>query len=320
MVKELERRVLGKTGIEVSRMCFGALTIGPLQANLSIKDGAAVIKAALDGGVNFIDTAQYYKTYPYIKNAIEGRKNDVVIATKSYAYTSEMMEKSLKEALEEVGRDYIDIFLLHEQESILTVKGHWEAIEYLIRAKEKGIVRAIGISTHNVSGVKATLEVPEIEIVHPMVNIKGVGINDGTIEDMLQVIKLAHQMGKGIYSMKPLGGGNLLNNVDKAFEFVLGQECLDSIALGMKSMPEVLMNISVFKGEKVSKDILEQVSTIPRKLQIDDYCIGCGSCIERCSAGALTLNEDNKATVDASKCRLCGYCGPVCKEFCIKVI
>jgi predicted aldo/keto reductase-like oxidoreductase len=315
----MERRYLGKTDLAVSRLCFGALTIGPLQSNLPLRDGAKVIESALDYGVNFIDTAQYYQTYPYIKEAIKGKANDVVIATKSYAYTAEKMAASLDEALKGIGRDYIDIFLLHEQESIYTIKGHWEALEYLLKAKEQGRVRAVGISTHNVSGVRAALEVPEIEIVHPMVNIQGIGINDGTLEDMLQAILAAHAQGIGIYGMKPLGGGNLIGNVEKALEFVLNLDTLDAIAMGMKSIPEVMMNISLFKKEPVPESLKRAVSTIPRKLHIEEWCQGCGACIKRCSAGALEMVND-KAKVDLSKCRLCGYCGPVCKEFCIKVI
>ena len=86
------------------------------------------------------------------------------------------MRTSVEKALKELGRDYIDIFMLHEQESILTIKGHWEAIEYLIEAKEKGIVRAIGISTHHVEGVMGAASVPEIDVIHPLVNIAGIGI------------------------------------------------------------------------------------------------------------------------------------------------
>ena len=62
----MEYRLLGQTGMKVSRLCFGALTIGPLQAKLPLGEGVAVIRAALAAGVNFIDTAQLYGTYPYI--------------------------------------------------------------------------------------------------------------------------------------------------------------------------------------------------------------------------------------------------------------
>ena len=115
----------------VSRLCFGALTIGPLQANLPVREGAAVIRKALESGVNFIDTAELYRTYPYIREALRGFTGDVAICSKCYAYTRQDMQKSVEKALIELDRDYIDIFMLHEQESALTIKGHWEAYEYL---------------------------------------------------------------------------------------------------------------------------------------------------------------------------------------------
>ena len=62
-------RPLGKTGLMVSPITFGALTIGPIHKALSVKEGAEVIKEALDLGVNLIDTAECYETYPYIREA-----------------------------------------------------------------------------------------------------------------------------------------------------------------------------------------------------------------------------------------------------------
>ena len=61
---------LGKTGLKVSRLCFGALVIGPLQKNMPVEDGAAVIRAALERGVTFIDTAELYGTYGHIREAL----------------------------------------------------------------------------------------------------------------------------------------------------------------------------------------------------------------------------------------------------------
>ena len=135
----MEYRFLGRTGLKVSRLCFGALTIGPLQAKLPLPAGAAVIRAALAAGVNFIDTADLYGTYPYIREALQGSK-DVILASKSYAYTYEDMRSHVERALTETGRDYIDIFMLHEQVSRHTLRGHHDALVYLLDAKAKGLV------------------------------------------------------------------------------------------------------------------------------------------------------------------------------------
>lgn len=315
----MEYRQLGATGIKVSRMCFGVLTIGPLQANLSVDEGAQVIRYALERGINFMDTAQFYQTYPYIRRALKGYRDEVYISSKSYDYSAEMMAASLEEARRELDRDVIDIFMLHEQESALTIKGHWEAYEYLLKCKDRGIIKAAGISTHTVAGVRAAAGIPEIDVIHPLYNISGVGINDGGTAEMTAAISEAASAGKGIYSMKPLGGGNLLRKTEEAFSFVLGNNDLDAIAVGMKTMAEVDMNINLFEGKQVSTETRDKVRAIPRVLHIDSWCQGCGECVERCSAKAISL-IDGKAQVDQQVCRLCGYCGPVCKEFCIKVV
>lgn len=315
----MEYRNLGSLNLKVSRMCFGALTVGPLQANLPVEGGAGVIRYALENGVNFIDTAQYYKTYPYIKRALRGFPGDVVIASKSYAYTREAMAESVEEARRELDRDVVDIFLLHEQESSLTIRGHWEAYEYLLECKQKGTVRAAGISTHTVAGVRAAASIPEIDVIHPLYNINGIGITDGSVHDMGAAIHEAAGAGKGIYGMKALGGGNLLSEVEEALSFVLANDNLHSIALGMKTKEEVDMNIRLFRGEEVPDKIRRKVDSIPRTLLIEPWCRGCGKCAERCTAGAIHL-ADGKAAVDRRACRLCGYCGPVCEDFCIKIV
>lgn len=315
----MDYRRLGRTGLTVSRMCFGALTIGPLQAAYPLNRGAEVIRCALENGVNFIDTAELYGTYPYIREALREWPGEVIIASKSYAYTGEGMAKSLEQARRELDRDVIDIFLLHEQESHLTLRGHREAYEYLLAAKVKGIVRAAGISTHAVAGVKAAAAEADIDVIHPLLNFAGVGIMDGTRDEMLAAVEEAHRAGKGIYGMKPLGGGNLLARVDEAMQYVLALDCLDAIALGMKSPAEVEMNIKLFSGGVVSPELRSRVAAEPRRLHIENWCNACARCVDRCRQGALYL-DNGSAAVRQEKCLLCGYCGPVCPDFCIKVI
>ena len=313
-------RVLGRTGIKVSRLCFGALTIGPVQANLSLADGARVICRALAEGVNFIDTAELYNTYPYIREALSQTAGDAVIVSKCYAYTSECMRVSLENALRALGRDYIDIFMLHEQESILTIKGHWEALEYLFKAKEKGWLRAVGVSTHHVAGVLGAAEVPEIDVVHPLINVAGIGIQDGALADMRLAISRAYAAGKGIYAMKALGGGHLLRRTEEAFQYILSVPELASVAVGMSSVDEVDYNVRVFSGQPVQPELKDTVARLPRRLLIEDWCRGCGVCVTACKAGALSIDDSGQAVVARDKCVLCGYCGALCPEFCIKVI
>ena len=315
----MEKVKLGNTNIEVSRLCFGSLTMTPFQANLSVKEGAELIQYAYTKGINFIDTAEIYDNYKYIKEALKGiDRRDYVIATKTYAYSKELAEKSLNLALKELDTDYIDIFLLHEQESIHTIRGHYEAIEFFLKAKEKGIIRAIGISTHRIEGVLGANKYNEIEVIHPIVNMKGIGIQDGNIGEMLNAIEEAHRLGKGIYGMKPLGGGHLIGEAEKAFNFVKGIPYINSFAIGMQSKNEVDSNISLMDDGYVSEDLKEKLRKKKRKLIVADYCIGCGNCVNTCKQNGIEI-IDGKAHPNEN-CILCGYCARNCPEFCIKVI
>lgn len=294
--------------------------MGPMQANLPIEDGAKILVKAFEMGVNFVDTAKLYNTYPYIKRAMEisGRK-DIIVSSRSYDYTYDGMKESLDEALNALRAETIGIFGLHEQEDMYTLKGHADAIKYLVEAKRMGKVKAIGVSSHNVAVVDAICKMPEIDVVFPIVNYKGIGIGDGTIEDMLKAIDKAKKWGKGIYSMKPIGGGNLIGEVEKCFKFVLDNDNIDSVAVGMQSVNEVIANVSIFEGKSVPADVTETLRKTKRRLLIDNWCEGCGRCVERCTLKALKI-VNKKSVVDADRCRLCGYCASVCPQFCIKII
>lgn len=340
--------------------------MGPLQARLSLSEGAGLILKALERGVNFIDTAELYGTYEYIRKALgEARQIglfgdcEVVVATKSYAYSWDGMEESLNRALREIGVDRIGIFLLHEQESELTLKGHRPALERLLRAKEEGLVRAVGVSTHSPECVRACAAIDEIDVIHPLINFRGLGIlvsgtvssgptrggegktafppGDGTADpsvpgpisqglpgpvlSMVSAIREAYQAGKGIYAMKALGGGNLLASVDEALGFVRSLPWVHSVAVGVLNEDELEMDIALLEGRDVPPDVRERVRARARfkRLFVESWCQGCGNCVEACPSGALRMDA-GRPVVDPEKCTLCGYCSASCRDFCIKVV
>ncbi len=309
---------LGNTGIGVSRLCFGTLTMGPFQRGLTPAEGAALIERAFSHGVNFLDTAEIYETYPHVREALL-IKPDAVVCTKSYSYDAATAEASFKKAVEGIGREYIDVFLLHEQESAHTIRGHAEAVEFFLRKKEQGLIGAVGLSTHYVRCMQAALTHPELDVLFPLINKKGVGIADGTADDMLQVIKQAHSLGRGVIAMKPLGGGHLIAEREEALDFILGLDCIDTVAMGMQSIDEVDFNCAVFNGEEPDPAIAERLSRVRRRMLIQDWCQGCGTCVAACRNHAITM-EDGVARIDYGKCATCGYCARACPEFNIKVI
>lgn len=307
---------LGSTGIRVSDLCFGSLTMGPLQNGLTPEEGGELLLAAFDAGVNFVDTAQLYRTYPHIRHALRRTDRDIVISTKTYAYTRELAREAFDEARRELDRDVIDIFLLHEQESAHTLRGHAEALAFLMDMKARGAIRAVGLSTHAVAGVHAAVDAG-LDVVHPLLNLGGLGILDGTRDGMEAAVTRALASGLGVYTMKALGGGHLYSRAEEALTYALAWG--HSTAVGMKSRLELEANLYFMENGRFLPEDLSKLFRQNRQIFIEDHCAGCGRCVAACKAGALALQSD-QAVCDHGRCVLCGYCAAYCEQFCIKMI
>jgi len=312
----LDRCKLGANGPEVSRLCFGTLTIR--QKNLSPEDGARLLIYARECGVNFLDTAQFYENYEPIRLALKICP-DFVVCTKSYCYDETTAQQAFDQARRELGRDYIDLFLLHEQESIHTLRGHEKALEFLARQKERGYIGQTGVSTHFVSCVRSASNFPNVDVIMPLVNMRGIGVPDGTADDMDAACRLACERGAGLYGMKALGGGSLIPRREEALSYALSRPYLASVAIGMQSVDEIDCNVAFFEGRPLPQKAVERLRKQPRRLLIDNWCEGCGACVQRCKQGALTI-VDGQSVVDPEKCALCGYCAAACPQFCIKIV
>ncbi len=315
----MERRTLGETGLVVSRLCFGALTLSRLQAGLRPTEGARLMAMAHALGVNFFDTAELYDNYEHFRLFLrEVDRPQVILATKAYAYDAVSLERSLGHALRSMGTDYIDLFMLHEQESAETLEGHREALEALVRAKEAGAVRATGISTHSPAAVLAAARRPEVDVIMAIMNARGIGIR-GSAQEMHGALSRARAAGKGICLMKVLGGGTLLQDVEAALGFALDLPYADAVAVGIKSRAELEMDVALFEGRPVSPAVLEELRHATKELVIEPTCSGCALCVQACGQGALELVA-GKVRVDRGRCVLCGYCVGRCPEMSIAVV
>lgn len=333
----MEYRNLGRTGINVSRLCFGSLTIGPAQADLSVREGGELMAYAFSRGINFIDTAELYDNYAHIRQALSLFQGKINIATKTYAYSREQARASLENARRQLDVDVIDIFLLHEQESVLTMHGHREAFAYLVEQKGKGKIRAVGLSTHAVEPVLALTAAvsgndpqniwkdldPGVyrlaDVIHPLFNFRGIGLLDGTAADMAAACGRAATAGLGIYAMKILGGGHLFRDFSQAFAYALKHDDVSSLAVGMQNRSEVDLNVALVSGCQPEPGQLQAAMTRKRRLLISDWCNGCAGCVSRCQVKALSI-KNGQAQVDQEKCIFCGYCAIACRDFAIKVI
>ncbi|MBE6617370.1 MAG: 4Fe-4S dicluster domain-containing protein [Ruminococcaceae bacterium] len=351
-MNNIQRTVLSPRLPRVSRIAMGSLTVSGMQAALPLGEAARVLAYAFDCGINFIDTAQYYANYDIIREALRICKSpeDVVISTKTYAYSRELAIAAVEEARRELDRDVIDIFMLHEQESYDTMRGHREAYEYLLECRERGIIRAVGASTHHVALIRGLIKLLDegvpVDVCHPLYNKAGIGIADGTAEEMGEALKIAHSRGIGIFGMKALGGGHLCTSAEEALRFVLDKPYIDAVAVGMQSIDEVDANLRFLSEGKFSDTDRARLQSKHRTLHVEEYCEGCGACVRRCGEGALRLVEvadeeadpsldfagefarsagieqaapKYRAVPDDKKCVRCGYCTKVCPVFALKV-
>lgn len=323
----MKTKILGKTGIEISPIGFGTLTLGPFQLNMSVKEGGAVIKKALARGINLIDTARAYNTYPYVREALKdlppGDNEKIHIISRSYDYTYAGMKDSFREALSEMNLERISIFMLHEAESEGTIQGHADALKYLTDMKKAGKLTATGISTHHIAAVESAADHPDIDVIFAILNREGLGILDGNARQMENALKKAWQAGKGILLMKALGGGHLFKQAAEALKYARNLPFVHSVILGMQDEEEINYNISIFEeiGEKPQKrDIPEFLQRKnERSLFIEPWCCGCGECVKACPFGALYI-EEGRVKIQKEKCLLCSYCARHCPYFNIKII
>jgi len=316
----MRKAILGATGIEVTELCIGALPMGPLQANIPAETAIDLLKTAFASGINFVDTAELYSTQKYVGEALKGAPGKIVVATKSASETYAAMEESVQRSLAELAVSQIDIYHLHAARVTPSVfKDREGALACLHDYKKKGIIRAVGISTHAVDVVRAAAGRDDIDIVFPLINKTGMGIIGGTAAEMTAAIGAVADSGKGMYAMKALAGGHLIDDIQAAYDYVREIRGIQAVAVGMVNKNELDTNVRFFSGVAVPPERLRVTDKKQKKLLVSHFCQGCGQCVAACPNQALSL-VDGKAVVDTKKCLLCGYCSPGCPQFAIRLI
>lgn len=324
IMNPLPRVRLGRTGIQVSELCLGTLIYGRLQARLSPEEGARAIRRAIELGITFIDTAKTYETYDHVRLGLAGTgRDDIVIASKSPAKTAAEMRTDVEAALGAMNREYLDVFHLHLIRSANDLKSREGALDALVSLRREGKIRATGISVHGVAGARAALAYPEIDVVFPLLNRKGLGVSDGTVDEMTGAIRELRDNDRGLYVMKPLGGGHLIDDIPGAIGYVRELGLFDAVAVGLKTVAEVEVMLGVFAGDEAaiarSREMGRDRTGSKRLHFYTSMCTRCGSCVEECAQGALSLGEQSPV-VDPERCVLCGYCAAVCPRFAIRVV
>ncbi len=164
----MEYRLLGRTGVRVSPLCLGTLNFG---SGTSEADSIRIVHAALDAGVNVVDTSNNYnegRSEVIVGRALAGRRDRVVLATKVHGKVGDgpndlgnsrlHILKACDDSLRRLGTDYIDLYQVHRPSPEIPVDETLGALTDLVRA---GKVRYIGCSTHPAWMVMEALAVSE---------------------------------------------------------------------------------------------------------------------------------------------------------------
>jgi len=196
----MRKVTLGCTGLEVSAVGFGGI---PIQ-RVSEADAAGAIHAALDLGVTFIDTATGYSdSQRKIGAALEGRREKVVLASKSGATTKDAAIADVERSCAEMRVEHIDIYQLHgvnSPERRDAMLGPGGSLEGLLVARDRGLVGHVGFTSHSLDMALELVEIPEFETIQFPFNLV-------TSEPAEALIPKARERGLGFIVMKPLCGG-----------------------------------------------------------------------------------------------------------------
>jgi len=312
---------LGDSGLCVSKLCWGTLSFSPYHSNISPAQAGLLLKAGYERGINFWDGAELYETYPHVREGFQatGSPQDIIISSRSYAQTHQEMLLSIDKCRKAINKDIIEVFGLHEvrMEEFYNGMFRKDALRALFQAKEKGIIKAVSLTSHSAKAVMQASSIEEIDVIMPLINFKGIGIRDGCLKDMEEAISTAKANGKGIFAMKVLAGGLFAGELEKSFRYVLDNPYIDSVAAGMSCIEELDCNIGFFTGN--AEKSIGQAAFKKKRVSVEPWCSACKECIKICPQNAIVL-EYGIAKVIHEKCVLCGYCISACRDFNIKFI
>lgn len=317
----MEKRRLGRTGLEVTEISFGAL---PIQ-RCNMQEAGVVLNAALDAGINFIDTARAYTdSEAKIGQHIAKRRSEYYLATKSMARDKVGMAKDIDTSLSTMRTDYIDLYQVHniqKREHLNAVMAPGGALEALKEAQIAGKIKHIGVTGHSLELLVEALKTNEFSTVQVPFNF----VEPKALEELFP---LAISMDIGRIVMKPLGGGQL-HNVDLALRYILENDITCAIP-GMDEVAHITQNIAA--AEKFKPLNPAEFADLKQEAELvgPNFCRRCGYCMP-CAVGIdipgsfifhLQYTRYNMKTaipqryaefkVKASACIDCGLCETRC--------
>jgi len=236
---------LGKTGIKTSRLGMGTGSHGTRRSSNQLKLGQArftrLIRHGLDRGLTYIDTADQYGTHIFVREALKGvEREKLFIQTKTRALHPEVAKVDLDRFRQELGTDYIDSLLMHGMGKKTWPADMRPVMDVLAEAKEKGTVRAVGISSHSTVPLRASIECDWLDVQLTPCNPFG-AVMDTPPEEAVKCFQALHARGKGVIGMKLFACGRHVKPEERraSLKFALGLECLDAFVIGFEAPEQI---------------------------------------------------------------------------------
>ncbi len=245
---------LGKTDVKLSRLAIGTGVKAGRGSSPLLKKGEQnfvdLMHHYLDQGGNFFDMADWYGSHEFTKKSLKGIPRDnYVLSTKIWNHAYEGFEpsggafKEIERFRQELGTDYIDMVLIHFLRREDWIDHFKRVRDELSELKEKGVVRAVGVSCHSHIAMQKAATDPWTDFMLARYNYKGGSdfLMDGTVDEITKTLQTAKENGKGLIAMKVFGEGRLIEpeQKDTSLKFVLRSGLVDAITIGMQNAWEI---------------------------------------------------------------------------------
>ena len=256
---------LGKTNLEVNKNGFGAL---PIQRR-DMTDSIEILRTAYENGIDFYDTAHFYTdSEEKIGNAFEEiPRKSIYLASKTAAETPEDFWSDLETSLESMKTDYLDLYQFHNISFV--PKEDDEVFKAMLEAKDKGMVRHIGITTHKITHAHEAIDSGLYETLqYPFSYLSG--------EEEIELVEKCRKLDVGFIAMKAMGGG-LIKNSKASFAFLNQFDNVLPI-WGIQKLEELNEFLSYDKNTVLDDELESDIEKDKKELG-ENFCRGCGYCM-----------------------------------------
>jgi methylglyoxal reductase len=217
----MKYRRMGNSGIDISVIGQGTWEMGnDFFGEVDEKLAIDAIRASVDAGVNMVDTAAAYgadgASERVVAKAIKGIRDKVVLATKlgvlrvAGAYVRcldpAVMRMEIEDSLRRLETDYIDLYYIHWPDLNNSIEA---ALELMVKFKEEGKIRAIGVSNFDTTLIQKAIDIADISVVQPPMSL----LNRSSIEN--GILPFCKQKDVGVITYGSLGGGILTGKMEK---------------------------------------------------------------------------------------------------------